>query len=467
MNLLQRLKNRAFGYDAVDDKKRRRPPVSRLRSEDKELSQQQRGTLITSSRQLQRSFSIAAFAIRKHLDYVSSFTFQSRTGRPELDRKIEDLMTWWGRRRNCDVAERHSFRRMIRLAEARRTVDGDIFLLKVRGGRLQAIEADRVRTPTIAGTDGVPSAADLTHGVELSPVGRAKRYCVCKREKGNGQFSFDRMVSARNVIHHGFFDRFDQVRGISPLAAAVNSFEDTYENFDAALAKAKVAELFALAIYREAADNVGVIEAQPIGDGQDGEEEERYNVDFGRGPLLLNLDPGDRAEFLESRQPSSEFQAFCQVVIGASLKSLDIPYSFFDESFSTYSGSRQALLQYEQSANEKRQDLRDDVLNPITAWRLALWLIDGRLELPAGLTLADLRWEWIATGLPWIDPLKEVNADLKAIGGAISSRTRVLKKQGLDFHDIADELAEEKEYLEAKGLPGTIAAGPAPKPAAK
>lgn len=456
MNLLQRLRGRAFGYDAVDDKKRRRPPVSRLRTEDKELTQQQRGSLTTSTRELQRNFSIAAWAIRKHLDFCSSFSFQSRTDNSDLNRKIEDLMSWWNRRRNCDVAERHSLRRMIRMCEARRTVDGDVLLLKIRDGRLQAIEGDRVRAPSIGGGSGgngkkIPSAAELTHGVELTPAGRAKRYCICKRGKGSGRFEFERMVLARNVFHYAFFDsnRFDQVRGISPVAAAVNSFEDVYEGFDYALAKAKVAQLFALAFYRDAGESAGIIQEE-----SSDEAEKRYKVDFGRGPAMLDLDPGDRAEFLESKQPSSEFKTFCLVVISAALKSLDIPYSFFDESFSTYSGSRQALLQYEQSAKEKRKDLLEDVLDPVTAWRLALWIIDGTLELPAGMTMADLRWEWVPSGIPWIDPLKEVNADVKAIGGAISSRTRVLKRQGLDFREVVDELAEEKKYLESKGQIG-------------
>ena len=69
-------------------------------------------------------------------------------------------------------------------------------------------------------------------------------------------------------------------------------------------------------------------------------------------------DPGDRAEFLESKSPSTEFQAFSQVMVSVALKALDIPYSFYAENFTNYSGARQALLQYEQSAKIKRMDLQ-------------------------------------------------------------------------------------------------------------
>ena len=65
--------------------------------------------------------------------------------------------------------------------------------------------------------------------------------------------------------HHGFFDRFDQLRGISPLAPAVNTLRDCYEGYDYALAKMKVAQLFALAFYRQQADFEGETKGRQSG----------------------------------------------------------------------------------------------------------------------------------------------------------------------------------------------------------
>jgi len=166
---------------------------------------------------------------------------------------------------------------------------------------------------------------------------------------------------------------------------------------------------------------------------------------------VLDLDYGDDAEFLESRTPSSEFAEYCDRMIGAALKSLDIPYSFYDESFTNYSGARQALLQYEQSAACKRTDVQQ-VLDRLTAWRLGLFIEDGYLSLPNGMRLSDFRWEWIPVGLPWIDPLKEIKADALAISSGISSRQRVARARGMDWMQIADELTQEKRIMREKGL---------------
>lgn len=134
------------------------------------------------------------------------------------------------------------------------------------------------------------------------------------------------------------------------------------------------------------------------------------------------------------------------------LKSVDIPYCFFDEAHTNYAGNRQAALLYEQSATAKRGDnieLQDSLL----AWRLSVAIRSGRLELPGKVTLADLRWEWIPQNLPWyVNPLVEVKADTEAVAGRIASRQRVSKRHNLDWWEIADELAAEEKFLRANNI---------------
>jgi len=437
-----------FGYDAVDDtKKRRRPSQVRQMSEDNQLKQADRKKLVATTRDVRRNYEIAAWMIRKHLDYVSTFDFQARTPDEDFNRRLEELVTWWSRRRNFDVARRHNRQRFIRLGEACRTVDGDFFAMKLSSGRVQGIEGDRIRTPTLGVLPNGLKIEKLIHGIQLTPAGAAKAYCLCDRNKWGDGFVFKRMVPARHMLQHGYFDRFDQVRGISPLASALNRLRDTYENFDYALAKAKVTQLFALAFYREAEEAMGDVTALTDDAGE--EDKSKYEVDFGRGPMSLDLDPGDRAEFLESKHPSGEFRQFSNVMIAVALKALDIPFSFFDESFTNYSGSRQALLLYEQSAQIKQQDNRE-LLDALTAWRIGLWILDGQLVLPAEWTIDGLQWEWIHKGIPWLDPLKEVKAEDLAVGRGFSSTPRVCKGHGTDAYELVDEEAAYQEYRREK-----------------
>lgn len=434
-----------FGYDAVASKKKRRSASPVTKSEDAELTPEQRKKLIAAARDLPRNFAVAAWAIRRHLDYVSSFTFQAKTGNKELDNRIEFLMDDWGRRRNCEVTQRHRLARLIRMLECRRVVDGDCLLIKLADGRVQAIEGDRVQTPS-SGLPDIVKAENLTHGVMLDAYGAAVAYAVCRREKST--VKFERLVPAENVFHHAYFERLDQVRGISPLAAAVNTFQDCYEAIDLTIAKLKVEQLFALALYRSSDDDIG--RHTPPGDDEAEDESSTgtLEVDFGDGPIKLDLDKDDRAEFLQSQNPSSNSQAFVQTCIQIALKSLDIPYSFYAENFTNYSGQRQALLQYQQSANVKRQD-NQELLDDLTAWKLTLWSEDGLLP---GVDLSQVWWEWVPTGIPWIDPLKEIAAQEKALALRTTSRTRICRELGIIFRDLCDENREDEKYMTDVGL---------------
>lgn len=445
-----------LGYDAVDSaKKRRRPSTSILRDEDNELSRSQRRDAVSAMRDLVRNFALAKWAINKHLDFVATHTFRSKNNDEDLDRRIEDLMRWWDRPANFDAAGRHGMTDSVRLAEARRIVDGDVFALKLSSGRVQWIEGDRVRTPWSLPAGANVSAQNLTHGVRTDTAGRALSYCVCRRGTGGQVFQFERMIRAANIVHHAWFERFDQVRGISPMVAGFNAFQDVYENVTYALLKSKVAQLFGLVVTRATDDPLGQVTnlADDSDDTAESEAERAgYEIDFGRGPFFQDLDPGDDMKFLENRTPATEFREFMTQVIALALKAIDIPYSFYDESWTNFFGSKAALALYLKSCKEKRRVVQQ-LLTGLTVWRLALWIFSGVLELPGEMQLRDLKFEWIPGGLPWWDQSKEVAGDVAAIGAGLRTRTEIRKERyGDDWRDVIDGLAEENDYLAQKGV---------------
>jgi len=443
-----------FGYDAVETSPRRQTPRSDVQSEDDHLIPSKRRKLVSTVRDLKRNFSFAAWAIRKHLDYVSSFSFQSQNkvfygeGMKELDDHIERLMKWWSLKENFDVRGMHSLSESIRLAEACRVTDGDVFLYKLKAGMVQGVEGDLIAKPTSGVLPSRYKAQDFEHGIKRSPAGKPLSYAVNKRV-GN-HLEFHKVVSARHMIHFAYWDRFDQIRGVSPLASAITTMQDAYESVVYALGRAKISQLFGLVMNRASAEAVG--EVSGGGTKTEGDDKSEYKVDFGKGPFILDFDhPDDDAKFIDSNQPSSEFVQFFNATLALALKALDIPFSFYDESFTNYSGARQALLLYEQSAAEKRKAVKA-VLDALTRWRIMLWIASGVLKLPAGITISDIRWDWQPSGIPWVDPLKETMADKEAVDGALNSRRRILRKQGIDVNEVFDELEQEQNEIEKRGI---------------
>jgi capsid protein len=423
------------GWSILTNNGKRRDSGSNIRSTDTLVGDQERRKLIEASRDMWRNFPVAAWAIRKHLDFVSTFNFHPQTGNRELDMKLKRMMKERGRAGAVEVTGKHSLQQFIRIAESRRLIDNDVLLVKRRDGLLQAIQSDRVRTPGIGYEVNKEGIKTEVHGVVVNQAGKARGYRIYRKLSPYSGYEYETTVPSNASFLHGYFDEFDQVRGTSPLLSSLETFADTLEVTEYARLKAKVTQLFALAITREAPTYSG----ENCSDG--------YEVDFTKGPIKLDMDPGDKAEFLESKHPSTEFQQYVNLSMQMALKSLDIPWSFFDESFTTYYGSRTALIHYLESCRHRRLS-NEQLLNWITDWYIGRWKREGVLP-----RTKQIDYRWIPAGVPWWDPSKEVTADAMSVGNTFRSRSEIrMEKFGDNWEDVVDQIALENEYLASKGL---------------
>ena len=433
------------GYDAAESTNRRKAPRTILRAEDDVADKTIRRQLTATTRDVRRNISVARWMINKHLDFVVSHNFKARTGDPGFDRELETFLKFASHKKRFDIRRMHPRRRFMRILEASRTVDGDVFGLKLRGGSLQGVEGDRVRDPSRRA-----SRRGWVHGVELNPNGSPRNYAIHRRVN-KSSFQWERNVRANRIIPFGYFDRFDQYRGVSPMASAIRDLGDVYEGFDYALAREKVNQLFTLVLYRDAQESF----FETDGDNVD-TEREPYEVDFSKGPNVLDLDAGDRADFLRAPGTETNSQQFWDTVIAIALKSLDIPFSFYREDFTNFFGSRAALLLYLKSCKDKRLDVVD-FLDEWFRWRLREGELLGEIRIPSGFDVENVcnAWTWIPDGVPWWNPLQEVKANVEAINNHLRSREEIRQEQFGDSweNDVLPVLVKEKELLAEAELP--------------
>lgn len=453
---------RRFQYDAVESRGRRRSPGVNHNAEDLILTAPKRARAQSNTRDIVRNFSIAGWAIRRHLDYVATFEFDPQNDDRGLNREMNDFFWRIASRQRFDVGGRHSWASGFRMLEGQAIVGGDCGFLLLNDGRIQGTESDCVRN-----FDGADKATGgrWVQGVKIDGAGRALAFAVHRR-KGNG-FEFARTVPASNMIWHGYYDRFagDQTRGVSPIVSALNPLRDVYENFDYALMKAKVSQLFAMAIFRRAEQSAGELmpgSGETTTDVDGNTRRQPYSVDFSGGPVLLDLDPGDEAKILESATPSSQFQDYMELSIEVALKALDIPFSFFDESHTNFFGSRGAWLHYERACEAKREPLQE-AQDRLFIRRLMVAIRDGEFELPRGKTIGDLRWGFVPRGVPWWKPSEEVRGDREAVLGGFENPESICRKRGTpDPYENIDRTAAVLEYARSKGVTLDYQVGPAP-----
>lgn len=426
-------------YAAVESSKHRRTASGIVRPEDKILDATRRKMLASNAMDLHRNAVLFAWAVRRHLDYTTLFDFQPQTGDAGLDRDLRDLMADACRPRNCDVGGRHSWNKIRRLAEVRKLLDGDCGLLLLRSGHVQGIESHAIRNPRMVRTD----ATNWDMGVKLGPGRRAVAYCL--EDRGPNGLLRERVVPrSRLLLLASFEGRFDQIRGISPVAGALNEFRDVYETKELMQAKVKLDQIFGVAFMRNAdatslADEFGVdgsTESEDPATAASADPGPPPSYDLGQNVKGFDMDKDEDIKLLQSTNPSSQTQEFLQLSIAIAIKALDLPFNFFDESRTNFFGSKAAWIQYDRACQAKRED-QLELHREWTVWQMRRWLLPrsiggtGELVLPAGRTLTDVKWRWVNRGMPWWNPQEELTVDLMAAAAGLKTMQTICDERGL------------------------------------
>lgn len=435
-----------YGYDAIAPSNKRERIQVHNGTEDEILRQQDRASLISVSRTLHRNSSLVQWMIERHLDFVSSFSFQCMHPDKGFKRAVEELIIERSKRQNADVTGRFRLDKLIRLSECSRTTDGDLLHVHLANDRIQTISGDRIRNQEGADQEG------WINGVRLRKDGSVRSYGIYRRKYGG--YEWERELSSSNAFLHGYFKKGSQYRGISPLASACNGLRDIYTTMELARAKMKVGQIFALALKSNPNPIPGVPDIAGHAttvqkSGGDGSTVRTTKVDFGAGPQVLNLKGDEEAKFLESNAPGGGFLDLHEAEVAVALKCLDLPYSFFDESHTNFVGQLAALQLYKVACRTKCDDNVE-----LLDWHTDHWLVnailDRELTLPRGMTVDQVPYAWIARGIPWWDKAKQIRGELAAISGGLGNPQDTCREMGVEFEHNIDMTAAALQYAQEK-----------------
>jgi lambda family phage portal protein len=91
-------------------------------------------------------------------------------------------------------------------------------------------------------------------------------------------------------------------------------------------------------------------------------------------------------------------------------------------------------------------------LRPVYSEWLNMSLLGGAVVLDNRDVRRFVEARWIPRGWAWVDPLKDTQAGIMAIGAGLASRTSLLAEQGLDHEQVFEELQEEEKLAEQMDL---------------
>lgn len=411
-------------------------------------------------RDLVQNFALVAWATKTHLDFTTSFEFQSKTGNKSFDRKFEKWMKRHSRMKNIDAAGRMNLQTMLRTSEALQVWDGDSALLKLEHGRFQLLEAWQ-----IAKTDGAPDGVDENGLVIDKDTGRIRQVALCGKK--DRSVVHVRMEDDDNLVWNRFLPK-SGTRGASRLLPALNHARDLGDATSYYLLKAKVAAMFGILIKRDSGrKGAHDFDYAPGGTAGAPKPGQRAPLRFDLKPgLKLELEKDEDAKFIESATPPIQFQEFFKLMARLILSCLSIPYSAYDSTGASYAAMRAEFTKYRTSTEEDRA-LKAEMLDEMTEHMLRCAIIDDELTLPKGWTVEDVESEWIPSATFVIDKPSEVAAMIELVAAGITTRQQVAKELGYgDIFETFDELGVEQKAIKKNelqitmGKPGAIVTNP-------
>jgi lambda family phage portal protein len=372
--------------------------------------------------------------------------------------------------RFADASGRMSFEAIEFLA-MRQFVQFGEFLFTVpmvdRPGRpyylaLQPIHPLRLKTPV-----DLNSQDNIHEGVEVGSYGEPVAYWI-KRTGGLG-YSADvsanfLRIPARSghrmkVIHCFYNTDPEQFRGYSFFSPAMKFLRDLSDYLDAELVSNIVTAAMAVFIETGAADPYTVANTQATitdtGYKSDGSTYDQRYQEVEPGMIMYG-DSGQKPHLLAAQRPGSTFGIFIGQIEKSISLALNIPSPVLFKNFDgmSYAGYRSAMLEAWRVVTARRKWLAQSICQPIWEMLMEESYLRGELSVSDFYSkrLDLCACDWVGQAKGQIEPLKEVQANVLQIQNNLKSREEVMLEDDRDWRTTFDQIEEEQEVMDEKGL---------------
>ena len=287
-------------------------------------------------------------------------------------------------------------------------------------------------------------------GIEFDLIGRRVAYHFRRRHPGD---STDQRIAApdtvrvpaEDVLH--IYRPIDagQIRGLPHVAPAMVRLFLLDQYDDAELDRKKTAAMFAGFITKTAPEEqlLGEIEATELGGAI-------ASLEPGTMQVLL---PGEDVKFSSPADVGGGYEAFQYRTLLSVSASLGLPYHLVtgDVRQANYSSLRAELVEFRRRIGQLQHGvLVHQFCRPIWARWLETAQLAGRLDLSD--PVAARMVQWIPPRWDWVDPLKDIQAQVLAMEAGITSRRKVVEATGYDVEEVDRENATDAARAAALGL---------------
>ena len=295
----------------------------------------------------------------------------------------------------------------------------------------------------------IGGGARIRAGIEFNSAGHRVAYRVLPSRPGDplGPLRMDPLrVPAADFVHLFKPLAAGQLRGITWLAPVLLRLHELDQFEDASLVKAKVAALFTGFITDPDGTAGGLSGTNTSG-----------VLTVGMEPgSLIPLPPGTDIRFSTPTEHDA-YAPFVKNHLRAVASGMGLPYELVSGDLEgvTYSSIRAGLIEFRRRVEQLQHNIVvHQFCRPVWERFVRLAVLSGNLPAHDFDRNAAhyLGCEWLPPKFDYVDPKKDVEAEILAIDAGLKSRTQAISERGYDAENIDAEIAADKERADALGL---------------
>ena len=417
-----------------------------------------RAKLIAQSRDFMRNNAIYKGMIEQAVVRIvgNGFKLQVKSSDTRIAPKIEQLWSDWYRR--PEIRNLLSGAKVSRMIMRELIVAGDTVALKTDKGLLQLFEAEQLDS----------NGKSFRNGIRKDKYGRPTHFQLCPWKSYSVDKSNAVPYQAKDVLYLCNPERPSQIRGVPALQAAFPMLHRINDVCDSEAIAWQMLSRMAIAVIREQGPEQAYSESR---------EDPNKGTDELEGDLATRLTelnyalifhgrPGEDVKGIERNIPGVNFSESLRTFLRLLGLPLGLPLELIllDWTKSNYSQSRAVLEQAYETFSQWQADLEDFFFRPLFEWKLAQWQTSGLVK-----SAKSIESEWIKPTFPWIDQVKEAQAQSEKVKRGFITHGHVCKSLNMDrtevverrVIEVTDAIEKAKEIEERTGekVPWQIFAG--------
>ena len=438
------------GYDAATFTRKDIPVTNDERAN--EFDDPARDIVRSRARHLERNSDVVGgmlYALENNV-VGSKINMQADSGDDKFNEEIEELFNDWQHKENCDITEQQSLTEIMRMVVDRFIIDGGIIITYVYdkkyeyGMKLQIREVSEISN---MGDVALENGNVVKDGIEMTKYGKPISYHFTNYDPNTGGELPPEVVSADDVDFLWRKTRPSQYREMSRLSASITRISDLDDYSEAVAFQQKVNACNSVFIET---DNVAMQPGRVV-NASDGN---RY-TDL-RGGSVRYLKAGEKAKSIITNGQAAEYENYVvtQLRMIAAHIGLSLESATRNVERVNYSSARQNMLADQQTYKHLHEFIVENLLRKMYKRFVDSCRLKGLLE-DTKFDSNEKRYykcKWLNVGLPWIDPLKEANANSVNLANGCMTFQQLCANNGVDWREQIDAMQEAQKYADEKGV---------------